>query len=141
MEEKVLTNILDQHQKWQQIQSARPKWLQKWHVNSTDKLKSTGLPSKKWEAWRFTDLKPFYKNDLKMLKSENDNHLQKIVEKYQLLPNLIVVCNGVYVEELSKLSCGPQVEVIPFEKIIKKDEGQELHQFLKQFSGKDERIH
>ena len=86
---------------------ARQSFSANAHLSRKDnfyKFLNSGLPTKKWENWRHTDLSFLKKNDFKI--SETDVALDDTIDvSNQKIPNTytVVIVNGHYLESKSKL--------------------------------------
>ena len=73
--------------------------------NAKEYFKTFGFPNKKMEDWRFTNIKSIVNNDFEFVKDKQK--IEKNVLKNFLIPklktNLIVLINGEYSEEQSKI--------------------------------------
>lgn len=75
-----------------------------WRKDNFYKFLNSGLPTKKWEHWRHTDLSFLKKNDFRI--SETDDALGDTFDvSNQKIPNTytVVIINGHYLEKKSKL--------------------------------------
>ena len=74
------------------------------------KFLETGLPTKKWEDWRFTDLSPISKSNFRISEKQDAPNGDVDISQYQIDDvETIVIYNGHYIETLSSIPSGIQL--------------------------------
>jgi Fe-S cluster assembly scaffold protein SufB len=74
------------------------------------KFLETGLPTKKWEDWRFTDLSSISKSNFRISEKQDTPKGDVDISQYQIDDvETIVIYNGHYLEALSSIPSGIQL--------------------------------
>ena len=75
-----------------------------------DRFNQLGIPTKKWEEWRFTDFSEFKKNEYRLAWGDDLQEIPKHIPG--LIPDThsIIIINGHYQPQLSKLPAGVSVK-------------------------------
>ena len=74
------------------------------------KFLETGLPTKKWEDWRFTDLSSISKSNFRISEKQDAPNGDVDISQYQIDDvETIVIYNGHYLETLSSIPAGIQL--------------------------------
>ena len=75
-----------------------------------DRFNQLGIPTKKWEEWRFTDFSEFKKNEYRLAWGDDLQEIPKHIPG--LIPDThsIIIINGHYQPQLTKLPAGVSVK-------------------------------
>lgn len=117
-----MTNqFIEQHKR--EFDPSGPPWLKKLRKEGLKNFQFLGLPNKKQEVWKYTDVKPIFQNQYKLgqdYQPENLNYDElKCVQLGKLPGNRITFVNGHYAPQLSHLkNLPPGVEVRSLREVL-----------------------
>ena len=87
---------------------AEPQWLTKRRAAAAERFTALGLPTRRDEAWRFTDLRPLQRLSFAAAPAEKDRHPVDTAPWHLSGPtHRLVLVNGCFVPELSAVGALP----------------------------------
>lgn len=80
------------------------KALESKRAKAITEFERVGFPNKKNEEWRFTNISPIVNTDFQIKKDVAKKHLVEKLAEYNFDANIVVIYNGNYSTELSKIT-------------------------------------